>query len=463
MAATAVAGFQAQAVRSAREPQGRHPGLQSLVGRHGVLVRHQSAYGYGPPTTAAPVHPFRSRQIGPRATAPLSLPPHHSFVQPVDNEIAEQVPYTTVSFVRYCVSMDSPRLRLARHDGSWALEGVADASFALVGDYLSYLRDRAYSPHTVEAYAFDLLHFVRFLNGESVALDAVTTEVILRYLAACRLAPVRGRYGGNVYSIRDGRNAGFAATTINRRLIAISGLFSYREMLDPDTKNPVPRGREARRSVPGERTGELSHLGRPQRHSRLRLREPRRLPRALDGDELRALIGSFRTDRDRAIASLMVFSGLRSAEVLALSVHDVDIGGGWIRVLGKGDKERRVPLDPDVASLVQTYLLAERPETFATALFVVAKGPNRGEPLTRAGLRAIFRYHREKAHVPAGHPHALRHSFGTALAEAGVDLAVIQALMGHNHVDSAAAYIHLAPTHLRSAYDAARARQRSSV
>jgi site-specific recombinase XerD len=132
-----------------------------------------------------------------------------------------------------------------------------------------------------------------------------------------------------------------------------------------------------------------------------------------------------------------------------------------VRVIGKGNKERRVPLDPDVASLIQTYLLAERPETTSDALFIVAKGPNRGQPLTAAGLRTIFWYHRAKADVPAGHPHALRHSFGTALAEAGVDLAVIQALMGHDHVDSAAAYIHLAPAHLRSAYDAACARQRA--
>ena len=128
---------------------------------------------------------------------------------------------------------------------------------------------------------------------------------------------------------------------------------------------------------------------------------------------------------------------------------------------GKGDKERRVPLDPDVAGLIQAYLLAERPETVSRALFVVAKGPHRGQPLTTAGLRTIFRYHRGKAGVPAGHPHALRHSFGTALAEAGVDLAVLQALMGHDHVDSSAAYIHLAPAHVRAAYDAARQRQRA--
>ena len=341
------------------------------------------------------------------------------------------------------------------------LEGRSARAFSVINDYLGYLVDRAYSPRTVEAYAFDLLAFARWLLSEKVALAAVTTDVVVRYLAACRTAPVRGRAGGNVYSIRDGRNAGFAPSTINRRLAAISGLFGYREMLDPDARNPVPRGKEARRATRGERSGELGHLGRPRSRSRLRLREPRRLPRALDRDELRALIGSFRTDRDRAIAGLMVFSGLRSAEVLGLGVRDVDIGRGWVRVIGKGDKERRVPLDPDVASLIQTYLLAERPETNSTALFVVAKGPHRGEPLSAAGLRTVFRYHRAKTGVAAGHPHALRHSFGTALAEAGVDLAVIQALMGHDHVDSAAAYIHLAPTHLRSAYDAARARQRS--
>ena len=104
---------------------------------------------------------------------------------------------------------------------------------------------------------------------------------------------------------------------------------------------------------------------------------------------------------------------------------------------------------------------AERPESDCDTLFLVAKGPNRGKPLTPAGLRTIFRYHRAKAAVPAGHPHALRHSFGTALAEAGVDLAVLQALMGHDHVDSSAAYIHLSPAHVRAAYDAARDRQRA--
>src|SRR6266481_4857791 len=218
----------------------------------------------------------------------------------------------------------------------------------------------------------------------------------------------------------------YSPATINRRLAAISGLFSFRSMRDPAAVNPVPRGAAARRAASGERAGLLGHLARPRPRSKLRVREPRRLPRGLDRAETAALLASFRTDRDRAIAGLMLLSGLRSAEVLGLRVADVDIGRGWVRVTGKGDKERRVPLDPDVA-----------------------------------GLRRVFRYHREISGVAAGHPHALRHSFGTALAEAGVDLPVLQALMGHDHVDSSAAYIHLAPAHVRAAYDAARDRQRA--
>jgi len=104
---------------------------------------------------------------------------------------------------------------------------------------------------------------------------------------------------------------------------------------------------------------------------------PQRLPRALDRRETTDLLGSLRTWRDRAIAGLMLFSGLRSCEVLALEVTDVDVGARWLRVTGKGSKERRVPLDVDVAGVIQTYLLAERPDTMSRRLFVVAKGPHR--------------------------------------------------------------------------------------
>lgn len=353
-------------------------------------------------------------------------------------------------------------LRVEERDGVWLLTGAGIGRFAVMNEFLCYLADRNYSSRTRRSYAFDLLHFARWLDGSGVSLGELTTDMLLCFLTACREASVQGRPGGNVYSIVDGRNAGYAPTTINRRLAAISGLFGFRQLRDPDAANPVPRGREARAAARGERTGLLAHVStRPKDRSRLRVREPRRLPRGLGRSEATALLGSLRTWRDRAIAGLMLYSGLRSAEVLGLAVRDVDIGRRWVRVVGKGDKERRVPLDADVAGTIQTYLLVERPETGVNTLFVVAKGPTRGQPLTPAGLRTVFRYHRELTGVASGHPHALRHSFGTALAEAGVDLAVIQAMMGHDHVDSAAAYIHLAPTFLRAEFDAARARQRA--
>ena len=98
--------------------------------------------------------------------------------------------------------------------------------------------------------AFDLLAFVRWLQAGGVALEDVTTEVLLRFLAFCRQAKLQGQPGGNVHSIRDARSTGYAAATINRRLVAIAGLFEYLAMREPEAVNPVPRGSEPCRAGP---------------------------------------------------------------------------------------------------------------------------------------------------------------------------------------------------------------------
>jgi hypothetical protein len=115
--------------------------------------------------------------------------------------------------------------------------GEGAERFGVVNEYLGYLADRRYSPRTVRSYAFDLLAFCRWLLAESIALGEVTTEVLLQFLAFCRQARLPGQAGGNVYSIRDGRAAGYAAATVNRRLVAIAGLFEYRALRDPDAVN----------------------------------------------------------------------------------------------------------------------------------------------------------------------------------------------------------------------------------
>ena len=147
-------------------------------------------------------------------------------------------------------------LRVAGKEGRWRLvgEGAEDA-VALVNDYLDYLADRNYSPQTVRAYAFALLAFCRWLSSEGIQLEAVTTDGLLRFLAACRQATVPGRPGPNVVRMDGRRVDGYAPATVNHRLAAISGLFAFRSLRHPEAKNPVPRGKEARRLSAGERAG----------------------------------------------------------------------------------------------------------------------------------------------------------------------------------------------------------------
>ena len=108
-------------------------------------------------------------------------------------------------------------LRLEQRDGDWLLAGPDAARFGLVNEYLSHLADRNYSPRTVRAYGFDLLAFCRWLRDEGIDLAAVTTDVLLRFLAACREARVPGRPGPNVVSLGGRRLDQYAAPTINHR------------------------------------------------------------------------------------------------------------------------------------------------------------------------------------------------------------------------------------------------------
>ena len=282
-------------------------------------------------------------------------------------------------------------LRAVERAGRWSLVGSGPGGVDVVNDYLGYLADRGYSPRTVRAYAFDLLAFARWLVAEGVGgrrghhAGAAAVLGVLSFGVDCRA----GRAATCTRSA-------MAATVVTRRRRSTAGWRRSRGCSGIGrcgTERRPTRCRTGRRRAAGP-PARLAVCWliceSPRQRSRLRVREPRRLPRGLDRKETTALLGSLRTERDRAIAGLMLLSGLRSAEVLGLTVRDVDIGRGWVRVIGKGDKERRVPLDPDVAGLIQTYLFAERPESDCDALFLVAKGPNRGKPLTRGGVAYYF-------------------------------------------------------------------------
>lgn len=353
--------------------------------------------------------------------------------------------------------------RLCRDEGpaGWAVIGPDGLPVAEVGSYLEFLAARVFSPHTIRAYALDMLCFWRWLEATHLDFNLVAVTDMLAFIRAEQSRPGPGDRGPNVFRLEDGRNTGMTARTINRRLAAIHGFYEHLQRQQPERtlRNPVPHG-QVNRAWRMPRRGLLGHTQQRLTRGELQLRMPRRLPRSLDASEVERLIGSLRTHRDKAIALLMLYGGLRSCEVLALGLRDIDIGGRAARVAGKGGTERVVPLDEDVVRAVHQYVLHERPASSEPWLFLVGKGPHRGKSLTAAGLRTIFRYHRVRAGVPAANPHRLRHTFGTNMAEAGVDAHVLKDLMGHRNVDSTQVYVHLSPSHLRRQYDDAQARIR---
>jgi integrase len=143
--------------------------------------------------------------------------------------------------------------------------------------------------------------------------------------------------------------------------------------------------------------------------SRLRVKTPKRVIVPLAVDEVARFWASFRTSRDLAIVGLMLFDGLRSCEVLSLNRDDLLLAESQMRVQGKGNKQRWLPLAPETIQLLDHYLGLERPPQCGSALFVGLKGRARGRRMTPAGLRSLFRHHRRTTGVEKANPHRFRH------------------------------------------------------
>src|SRR5262249_28136756 len=162
--------------------------------------------------------------------------------------------------------------------------------------------------------------------------------------------------------------------------------------------------------------------------------------------DVSVFLADLASHRDRAMVLLMLLGGLRAAEVRSLRLADVDMGLRQVTVMGKGAKQRTVPVDRAFFAELGSYLRSERPQGLSTPeWFVGLRGPNVGRAMTEAGMRRIFRTHRNRSGAIRVHPHRLRHTYGSELAAAGIDLLVLRELMGHAHAETTAAYVHLAP------------------
>src|SRR5438132_1505754 len=187
-------------------------------------------------------------------------------------------------------------------------------------------------------------------------------------------------------------------------------------------------------------------LGRPRMAmSRLRVKVPKRNMVPLSVNEVARFWSSFRTTRDLAIVGLMLLQGLRSAEVLALNRDDALLSEAQLRVRGKGNKFRLLPLAPETVQLVEHYLRLERPNPCSAALFVSLKGRLRGTRMTPAGLRSLFRYHRQTTSIPLANPHRFRHSFASDIIRAGMSLPALMQLMGHADIQTTLLYVSVTP------------------
>ncbi len=305
----------------------------------------------------------------------------------------------------------------------------------LLDRYLAFAAGRA-RPNTVRAIAFDLKAFFAVVGKDPVE---VTSADVLDFVAA-------QRGDRSVVRLAD-RESGLSPRTIARRLASVSGFYAYVVARGdtPLASNPVPRGLSTRRQR-GSKRARLVPL----------VRVPRTLPKILTPGEVNTLFGALRTARDRAMAEAMVLGGLRRCEVLGLSLADLRLAERRVFIAeGKGGHQRVVPISERFFASVGAYLDLERPDTATGRIFVVLKGPRRGQPLSAEGLDEILAGARRRAGLERGTCHELRHTCLTRLREAGMALEAIQAQAGHRSIESTRVYLHLTNDWLAGEYQRA--------
>ncbi len=308
----------------------------------------------------------------------------------------------------------------------------------LVDRYLAFVAGRARA-ETLRATAFDLKTFFTVVTKAPV--DVVAADVF-EFLA-------HQRGDRSVVRIGD-RESGLSARTIARRLSSISGFYAYL-VARGDTavvSNPVPRGLSTRRQGSSKRSQSVPLV-----------RVPRTLPTILSPTEVQSLVSALRKQRDPAMIFAMLFGGLRRCEVLGLRLKDLWAGEHRVFVAdGKGGHQRIVSMSDKFFTAVGDYLDIERPPGCTTErVFVVLKGPRRGQPLTAEGLDEVFAGAKQRARLDHGSCHQLRHTCLTRLREAGMALEAVQAQAGHRSIESTRIYLHLTNDWLADEYKRAAA------
>ena len=283
--------------------------------------------------------------------------------------------------------------------------------YRLVDQYLNYLKiEKGLAQKTISAYAGDLDFFLTHLSESGINdLTAIDTTTVLRYVIELR---------------RSGRGA----RTRARHLVAIRGLFQYLMQLNLLDSNPaklidLPKA--------GLKLPEVIGIGQVDD-----------LLAVPDRDKPKGL-------RDASMLELLYAAGLRISEMINLEVTAVNLEAGFVRVLGKGNKERIVPIGRKAIACIQLYLSQARPLLLKgmTSRFIFVG--RAAKPMTRQGFWKLFRRYAVKAGLPqSATPHSLRHSFASHLLEGGADLRAVQVMLGHVDIATTQIYTHVAQKRL---------------
>jgi len=286
-----------------------------------------------------------------------------------------------------------------------------------VDEFLTHLRvNQNYSEHTLESYGLDLRQFIEFLTAKNYSdMEALNYLVFRSYLA-------------------DLKANNLARTTIARKLSCLRSFFKFLCRQGYLAQNP------------------LLSVATPKRE--------RKLPEFLYLEELNQLLSLPDGNtplgiRDQAILELFYSSGLRLQEVVNLQVANLDMSRGYVKVFGKGSKERIVPLGGAARRSIERYLNEVRPQLIAKngketkALFLNYQGTR----LSGRSIQRLFsKYIKQLALDRKISPHTLRHTFATHLLENGADLRVVQELLGHVDLSSTQIYTHLTKERIRAVY-----------
>jgi integrase/recombinase XerD len=311
---------------------------------------------------------------------------------------------------------------------------MTDALGGLLDEHRDWLTvERGLSPNTVAAYTRDLARYAAFLRARGIdAPDGVDPTVVADYVAH-----LRGVVDG------DGRPV-LSSASVARALVAVRSLhrFAVREnelALDPTDELPTPR-------------------------------VPAGIPKALSETDTLAVLGAIAGDdprarRDRAILETLYAGGLRISELVGLDLDDVDLTDRLLRVLGKGGKERIVPIGRPACRALDAYVVRARPQLVAKGRGTPAVFLNqRGGRLTRQGCWGVVHAAAERVDLADRvTPHVLRHSCATHLLDHGADIRVVQELLGHASISTTQVYTKVTPRRLREAYDAAHPRSRAAA